>query len=219
MPLGVGLQRRVLVVEDEALTRSLVADALRREGFDVRSCADAAEATAHFRAFDPDAVVCDLDLGSGADGLTLLSALTTASPSLGVVVLSNYTVPPARRAPALAAAVHLHKRALADVSELVAAVDTALSGAHRPGELTGQRDGVLERLTPAQLEVLRLIASGRSNAAIAARRDTTVRAIEQISQRIFRALDVPTDSAHNPRVLAARAYLAEAGFTERPERA
>jgi DNA-binding NarL/FixJ family response regulator len=211
------MQRRVLVIEDEALTRSLVADTLRRDGYDVRACPDAAEATAQFQAFDPDAVVCDLDLGSGPDGLTLLAAFLTASPTIGVVLLSNYTVPPHRTTLGLERAIHLHKRRLADVRELVSAVDSALSGGQgHAGQVVGPTS-VLDRLTEAQLDVLRLIAAGRSNADIAAQRHTTVRAIEQINHRIFQALDIPADRAVNQRVLAARAYLAETGFGESPD--
>lgn len=58
-------ERFVLVIEDEALTRSLIVEMLESAGFQVRTCASAAEALRECRQFDPDAVVTDIDLDPG----------------------------------------------------------------------------------------------------------------------------------------------------------
>ena len=54
--------RHVVVVEDEALLRDLIAKTLESSGFDVTTAANAADAARAFKAHDPDAVVLDVEL-------------------------------------------------------------------------------------------------------------------------------------------------------------
>ena len=61
-------------------------------------------------------------------------------------------------------------------------------------------------LTPVHGEVLRLIAEGLSNAAIAKERNTTLRAAESMVQRTFLALGIGSDADRNARVLAVRMW-------------
>ena len=70
-----------------------------------------------------------------------------------------------------------------------------------------RRDPVLERLTPRELEVLSLVAEGRSNAGIAGLLFLTVGAVEKHIASIMDKLDLPSASADNRRVLAVLAYL------------
>ncbi|GAA3850369.1 hypothetical protein GCM10023084_00780 [Streptomyces lacrimifluminis] len=65
----------------------------------------------------------------------------------------------------------------------------------------------LGRLTPRELEVLELMAKGRSNAAIAGNLVVTERAIAKHTSSIFakRGLDVSDDD--NRRALAVLTYL------------
>lgn len=60
--------RRVLVVEDEALLRALLKSTLATHGFEVDTASDAVSASRMMKAFDPDVMVVDIDLGEGALG-------------------------------------------------------------------------------------------------------------------------------------------------------
>jgi DNA-binding NarL/FixJ family response regulator len=62
-------------------------------------------------------------------------------------------------------------------------------------------------LTPRELEVLGLMAEGRSNAAIAAKLVVTERAVAKHTSNIFTKLDLPPSEDDNRRVLAVLAYL------------
>jgi CheY-like chemotaxis protein len=65
-------QPTVLVVEDEMLIRSAVAEYLRKLGYRVVEAADAAEAVAVFSSGEPiDVVLCDVELPGTMDGLSL----------------------------------------------------------------------------------------------------------------------------------------------------
>ncbi len=65
----------------------------------------------------------------------------------------------------------------------------------------------LDRLTPRELEVLELMAQGRSNAAIAGQLVVTERAIAKHTSNIFAKLDLEVSDDDNRRVLAVLAYL------------
>jgi DNA-binding NarL/FixJ family response regulator len=74
----------------------------------------------------------------------------------------------------------------------------------------GRAKGPLQRLTRRELEVLGLMAEGRSNAAIAAALVLTVGAVEKHIASIFTKLDLPQTGTDHRRVLAVLAYLQQA---------
>jgi two-component system nitrogen regulation response regulator NtrX len=81
----------ILVVDDEADIRELVAGILQDEGHHVRTARDSDEVLAALRERAPNLVVLDVWLqGSRIDGLDLLSVLKSADPDLPVVVISGH---------------------------------------------------------------------------------------------------------------------------------
>ncbi len=65
---------------------------------------------------------------------------------------------------------------------------------------------VLHTLTQVQIETLRLVALGSSNAEIARIRLVTEKAVEHTITRILYALKIATNPRHNARVLLSREY-------------
>ena len=74
---------------------------------------------------------------------------------------------------------------------------------------TEARD-TLDLLTTRQLEVLVLMAEGRSNAGIAAHLHLSEKAVVQHTSRVYDMFDLPIDSTINRRVLAVVRFLAAA---------
>jgi DNA-binding NarL/FixJ family response regulator len=72
---------------------------------------------------------------------------------------------------------------------------------------SARRSGPLEHLTPRELEVLGLMAEGRSNAGIADALVLTVGAIEKHIANILMKLRLPPAESDHRRVLAVLAYL------------
>ena len=72
---------------------------------------------------------------------------------------------------------------------------------------TRRRSDPLDELTPRELEVLGLIAEGRSNGFIAEELVVTLAAVERHITSIFAKLRLPSSSAGHRRVLAALRYL------------
>ena len=207
----VGEPRRVLLVEDEAMSRSLLTDVLSNAGFEVAACATAREAMDEVRYFDPDAVVTDIDLGHGPTGLDLVVALTKRAPYLAVIILSNYAVTPDYRHGALGRAAYLRKQDLTSSALLVEALEGVL-GDRSELDAESQFGPRLSRITAQQVQVLRMVAEGLSNEEIARRRNASVKAVENMLTRIFTALGLQHDSGINMRVAAARVYIEEAGL-------
>jgi NarL family two-component system response regulator LiaR len=169
----------VLIVDDHPLVRQGIRTYLETQ----RDLAVAGEAASGQEAVDlvadvlPDVVLMDLVM-PGMDGVEATRRIRQISPRTQVVVLTSYHedahIFPAIKAGALS-------YLLKDVgpSELAAAVRAAASGeavvhprvaARLVEELWGTRDevpNVFAELSDREMEVLRLIADGRSNAEIA----------------------------------------------------
>lgn len=64
----------------------------------------------------------------------------------------------------------------------------------------------LIELSQAQAEILHLMAEGYSNAGIAERRGTSMRAAESLVQRTMQAMGIEADSQLNSRVRAVRMW-------------
>jgi DNA-binding NarL/FixJ family response regulator len=72
----------------------------------------------------------------------------------------------------------------------------------------GDKKGIVATLSERELDVLRLMAEGRSNNGIAAQLFVTPKAVEKHIANIFGKLDLhPDTSEHHRRVLAVLTYL------------
>ena len=213
--------RRLLLVEDELLLASLMTEVLRGAGFIVAHAATALEAREQVEAFDPDAALIDVHLGAGPTGLHLGHVLARSHPHVGVLLLSRFAdlsaagldgtaLPPGSR--------FVPKDRIVDTAALIETIEAVLAGRPLPGtEDEADGEAPLAALTRSQLAVLRLAASGLSNAAIAERRGTSERSVEQHLHGVYEALGVPTRGAVNPRVEAVRRYVDAAGLPTSPD--
>lgn len=171
---------RVLVVDDHPVYRDGLAMLLGSvTGLAVvGTAADGADAVRLAREEQPDVVVMDVQM-PGMDGIAATRAITTESPSTGVVVLTmsedDGTVFSAVRAGARG---YLLKGA--DQEEVVRAITTVAGGGAVFGAALARRiaeffttgpagpETAFPQLTAREREVLDLVAAGRSNAQIAA---------------------------------------------------
>lgn len=208
---------RALVVEDDGLTRSSVAAALRMQGIDVIGEANSAStALAVAREHNPDVAVLDLDLGTGPNGADIAIALRRLNPAIGIVVLTTYDSPRllSTEAPELPLrTVFLRKRDVQSVEDITTAVQQAMEPRNRA---VVHNPGVADEFTDAQLHIMRSVADGYTNAEIARRRGVSERAVEQMMRRIAQKLELPGEqSSYNQRVQITRAYLEMTGNVSR----
>jgi DNA-binding NarL/FixJ family response regulator len=205
------LGRSVLIVEDEALLRELLAHALESRGFLVATAASAADAKRVFAQIDPDAVILDVDLGRGPNGFDVAEAIRRQAPHTAIVFLTN--LPDQRFASTEPEALptgiaYLRKSALTDIDTLIGALDATLRGQGLEGfRHDRDSDRPLGALTRKQIQVLQLVAQGRTNAQIAAERGVTEKAIEDTVGRLCAALGIDSSVEGNVRVAASRRIL------------
>jgi DNA-binding NarL/FixJ family response regulator len=200
---------RVLLVDDDDFTRMTLRAVLASLDYDV--IGDAANVVAAMdlaRAERPDLAVIDLDLGEGPTGIDLAHGLRTLVPSIGLVMLSSYADPRLigrRTRPLPNGTQYLSKQSVGDASVLRAALHTSLDrdGTGVPAEGTA--------LTDAQIEMMRLIATGYSNAEIAKRMWITEDGVNRAVTRLVKQLGLQVTKERNTRVLISRAYADLAG--------
>jgi len=206
--------RRLLLVEDEPLLASLMTEVLRAAGFEVMHAASAVAARGSIDDFDPDAALIDVHLGSGPSGLHLAHVLARTHPHVGVLLLSRFADLSAAGLDGFAlppGSMFIPKDRIIDKDVLIGAVDAVLAG--RPEVVASASQlGPLQALSRAQLAVLRLASSGLNNAAIAARRRTSERSVEQHLQAVYASLGIRLGGEINPRVEAVRRYVEAAGL-------
>jgi DNA-binding NarL/FixJ family response regulator len=207
--------RSVLIVEDDALLRELLAVALEQHGFVVETAATAGDARRIFSRGDHDAIIMDVSLGPGPSGFDVAEAILEQAPHTAAVFLTNLPDPrfAERDSQGLPRGVaYLRKSSLTDVQTLVSALDAALRGvsvdAYRHDR---DPDRPLGNLTRKQIKVLQLAAAGKSNAQIAEDRGVSVKAIEDTIARAGRALDVHGKEEGNIRVAIVRRFLQVTG--------
>lgn len=199
---------RVLLVEDEDFTRTMVSEMLSASGIDVLPVASVAEALKSMDEFDPHVVLTDLDLGHGPDGADLLTKVAEDRPWTGMVIMTAHASPElaindVSRIPEQAG--YIVKSELNSIHSLVSIIQESII---MPGNFNGSGNVGEEKvtITSSQAEILRMIADGLSNTAIAEARGITLRAAEALIQRTFAALGVNGDSSINARVAAVRMW-------------
>jgi DNA-binding NarL/FixJ family response regulator len=201
--------RTALVVEDHALMRALVSDALTHAGFEVHARASASEAIADFDRIDPDVLITDVDLGERPNGLELATIIHARAPHTAVVFLTNYPRTAASTGTAvIPGASFVNKSAIDSVDDLVSVVEATL--AERPVTVdveNSEADTLIGSLSRTQLDTLRRIALGWSNVEIARQRGTSVRALERTVARTYDALGLANDTTVTPRVAATNLYV------------
>jgi DNA-binding NarL/FixJ family response regulator len=201
---------RVLIVEDERFTRTMLATTLAALGFEVIGAASTAQAAlAAMEASAADVALLDLDLGPGPSGIDVAYALRAKDAGIGLVFLTSFSDPrvkdPGER-PLPVGSRFLVKSQLDDVGVLRSSL---LEARHRPKQGAGAPRSA-SSLTAHQLAVLRDVAAGRTNADIAAGLGVSEKAVERTVQRIAESLSL-NRSAGNLRVLLTRAYGLLAG--------
>jgi DNA-binding NarL/FixJ family response regulator len=210
---------RVVLGEDLYLLREGLARLLEAHGCEiVAAVADGPSLLEAMVEHRPDVAVVDVRLPPTFtdEGLKAALAARARIPGLPVLVLSQYVERLYARellADGAGAVGYLLKDRVFDSGQFVDAVRrVAAGGTAMDPEVIAKllargTAAPLSTLTPRELEVLGLMAEGRSNAAIAAKLVVTERAVAKHTSNIFAKLTLPPSDDDNRRVLAVLAYL------------
>jgi len=217
---------RIIIADDDYLLREGTARLLSYvAGVDVLETVGTAEALVDaVRRLRPDAVLTDIRMPPGhqMEGIEAAHAIRRDHPRVGVVVLSHHAAPAYAMElfrEGTAGLAYLLKERIGDVEEVVRALrETAEGGSVidprivealivRRSRGEGSRLG---ELSARELEVLREMARGKTNAAIAQALVLSVSAVEKHVGAIFDKLGLTEEPALHRRVAAVLAYLRSA---------
>jgi len=210
---------RVVIAEDSVLLREGLIRLLERAGFTVQAAVGTAEELlTELERERPDVVVTDVRMPPAHtdEGLRAALVIRRQWPDLGVLVLSQYVEE--RYATDLlsgetAGVGYLLKDRVADVTDFldglrrIASGGTVLYPEVVSQLLVRRRSDPLDRLTPRELDVLKAMAEGRSNAGIASALTVSESAVAKHINSIFAKLDLRHADSDHRRVLAVLRFL------------
>jgi DNA-binding NarL/FixJ family response regulator len=176
------------------------------------------------RSEPPDVAVLDIRMPPTKtdEGLVTAEKIRARWPSVGILLFSAYILlPMAERLLDLdgdGGLGYLSKDGISDEQELAAAVERVGAGDQVLDQqlfvdlMRRRREKPLEDLLSGrELDVLRLIAEGRTNQVIADTLFVSVKSVEDNCRSLFRKLDVAGEPGYNQRVRAVLEWLRRTG--------
>lgn len=204
-------KRLVVIVDDDAFIRSLLASHLENAGFQVVVADNFPNGIRAIQSVDPDAVILDLDLGPGPGGLDIAERITKASDEAAIVFLTSLSDPRFSKSNINRIhpkAAYLNKHMIGDANLVVEALEAALTDKSvNKFRHDLDPDRPLGHLSKLQIQVLALIAEGKTNHQIAKIRGRSLAATSSAVTRTLKALDIDPDAEINARVAAAHKYM------------
>jgi DNA-binding NarL/FixJ family response regulator len=210
---------RIVIAEDSVLLRDGLTRMLTGGGFEVVAAVpDAGQLLQAVADHQPDLALIDVRMPPTHtdEGIRAALVIRRQYPDVAVLVLSQY-VEESYATDLLSTATssvgYLLKDRVAHVEDFldavrrVAAGGTALDPEVVAQLLVRRRDDPIDRLTPRELQVLRLMAEGRSNHGIVAVLKVSPSAVEKYVTNIFAKLDLPPTGTDHRRVLAVLKFL------------
>jgi DNA-binding NarL/FixJ family response regulator len=212
---------RVAVGDDAVILREGLARLLHEAGFEVVGvAADAEQLLELVQRSEPDVAIVDIRMPPTHtdEGIRAAKAIRERRPTTGILVLSQHAHP--QYAIELLSigtdgVGYLLKERVANLDQLTESVrrvgqgDSVLDPAvvSQLVDRRRQADNPLEHLTERELEVLALMAEGRTNKAIAERLFVSEHTVEKHITNIFGTLRLPHSPDDHRRVLAVVTYL------------
>jgi DNA-binding NarL/FixJ family response regulator len=210
---------RVALAEDDVLLREGLASLLERAGLEVVGQAgDGTELMELVRERAPEMVIVDVRMppSHSTEGLEAARIIREEFPETGILVLSAHVE--VEHAMELLASGercgYLLKSRVTDVEDLIETIERIAGGGSVVDPALVQelvaarrRDDPLAELTPREVEVLALMAEGRSNAGIGRLLWVTEGTVEKHVHSILSKLPLAETADDHRRVLAVVTYL------------
>lgn len=210
---------RVLVINDDAFELATLSAALRLHTINVIGEANnLAVAESLFRSLQPEVLVMDIQF-DGQEAITLVKKLRKLNPALGIVFT---TACPDLRLLGIASkdvplgSQVILKKSISNLEVIATSIRNSISIAETKSPVAWVDSqgsphenafaSVLGAMTDTQIETLRLVATGLSNAEIGRVRFVSEKSVEQIVARIAGHFAIAPDRTRNLRVLIAGHY-------------
>ena len=222
------MNERVLVVIDDGFELSTLVPALRLHEMDIIGEARSESVALNLlHRLQPDVVVLDMHL-AGISSIKLAVNLRKSKPNVGIVILEscsdvrllgdrNIDIPVGTKV--------ILKKSATDLLVLCTAIAVSKISAHESHEVSWingsvsvkekSLHGLLVKLTDVQVQTLRLVADGLTNAHIGRVRYVSEKSVEQIISRVAQEFNIQQDHNKNMRVQLVNEYYKWLGAPHR----
>jgi DNA-binding NarL/FixJ family response regulator len=207
------------VINDDAFELATLSAALRLHTINVVGEANnLAVAENLFRSLQPEVLIIDIQF-DGQEAISLVKKLRKLNPALGIVIT---TACPDIRLLGIAVkdlpigSVLILKKSISNLEIIATSIRKAMEVAESKSPAAwvdshgspheNPFSSVLSSMTDTQIETLRLVATGLSNAEIGRVRFVSEKSVEQIVARIAGHFAITPDRTRNLRVLIAGHY-------------
>ncbi len=213
------MNERVLVVVDDGFELSTLVPALRLHEMDIIGEARSESvALTLLHRLQPDVVLLDMHI-AGISAIKIAVNLRKSKPTVGIVILescSDVRLLGDRHIDIPTGTKVILKKSATDLLVLCAAISEAKVSAvenHEVSWINGSVSikekslhGLLAQLTDVQVQTLRLVADGLTNAHIGRMRYVSEKSVEQIISRVAQEFNIQPDRNKNMRVQLVNEY-------------
>ena len=214
------MPQRVLIVNDDAFELSSLSAALRLHSVNVIGEAQTIPVAQNlFKSLQPDVVIIDIQF-CGEEGVALARSLRKDKADLGIILMTS--CPDLRllglkeKDIPLGSKIIL-KKSIADLLVIKDSIKLSINSLTTKEKMAwvdshgslheNAFTSVLSDFTDIQIETLRLLATGLSNAEIGRTRFVSEKSVEQIVARIAQHFNFLPDRSKNLRVLITGEYF------------
>lgn len=213
------MKERVLVVIDDGFELSTLVPALRLHEMDIIGEARSEIVALNLlRRLQPDVVLLDMHF-AGISAIKIAVNLRNTKPDVGIVILescSDFRLIGDRNIDIPIGTKIILKKSATDLLVLCAAISDSIVAAdenHDVSWINGSVSihekalhGLLVQLTDVQVQTLRLVADGLTNAHIGRMRFVSEKSVEQIISRVAQEFNIQPDRNRNMRVQLVKEY-------------
>lgn len=210
---------RVLVINDDAFELATLSAALRLHTINVVGEANNLGVAENlFRSLQPEAIVIDIQF-DGHEAIALIKKIRKLKPTIGIIFTT--ACPDLRLMDILAKDIPTGTQII--LKKSISNLEVIAESIRKSIEIAESKDpvawvdshgslhensfaSVLGAMTDTQIETLRLVATGLSNAEIGRVRFVSEKSVEQIVARIAGHFAIAPDRTRNLRVLIAGQY-------------
>ena len=212
--------QRVLIVNDDAFELSTLSASLRLHTVDVIGEAQTIPIAQNlFKSLQPDVVIIDIQF-CGEEGVSLARSLRKVKADLGVILITScpdLRLLGLREKDIPLGSKIILKKSIADLLVIKDSIALSIKSSTTKEKMAWVDShgslhensfiSVLSDFTDIQIETLRLLATGLSNAEIGRRRFVSEKSVEQIVARISQHFGFLPDRTKNLRVLLTGEYF------------
>ena len=212
--------QRVLIVNDDAFELATLSASLRLHTVDVIGEAQTIPIAQNlFKSLQPDVVIIDIQF-CGEEGVSLARSLRKVKADLGVILITScpdLRLLGLREKDIPLGSKIILKKSIADLLVIKDSIALSIKSSTTKDKMAWVDShgslhensfiSVLSDFTDIQIETLRLLATGLSNAEIGRRRFVSEKSVEQIVARIAQHFGLLPDRTKNLRVLLTGEYF------------